>query len=93
MFSFNLSDELKIKIRKLIKKDKKKVQIINKKIKQIINNNNYTIDRYKNLKYGLKDFKRVHINKSFVLIFKVDKKNNFILFEDFDHHDNIYKTK
>ena len=90
MFDFDLSDELKIKIRKLVKKDKKKVEIINKKIKEIINNDNLTIERYKNLRYNLKEFKRVHIDNHFVLTFKVDKEKNFILFEDFEHHDNVY---
>jgi len=90
LFNFDLTDELKIKIRKLLKKDKKKVEIINKKIKEIINSDNNTIERYKNLKHDLKNFRRVHIDKHFVLIFKVDKENNFILFEDFDHHDKIY---
>ena len=90
MFDFNISDELKLKIRKLIKKDKKKVQIINKKIKEVINKDLDSINHYKNLKYGLREFKRVHIDKHFVLIFKVDYENNFILFADFDHHDNVY---
>ena len=90
MFSFDLSDELKIKITKLLKKDKKKVEIINKKIKEIINNDAETIKRYKNLRNDLSDFKRVHIDRSFVLTFKVDIKKNFILFADFDHHDKVY---
>jgi YafQ family addiction module toxin component len=91
MFDFNLTDELKFKIRKLSKKDKKKVEIINKKIKQIISSDLVSIDHYKNLRGNLKEFKRVHIDNSFVLIFKVDLKSNFILFVDFDHHDRIYK--
>ena len=90
MFDFDLSDELKIKIRKILKKDKEKVEIINKKIKEVVNNDSNSIERYKNLRHELKNFKRVHIDKQFVLIFKVDKENNFILFEDFDHHDKIY---
>lgn len=90
MFDFEISDELKSKIRKLLTKDKKKVEIINKKIKEIINNDSEGVDRYKNLRYGLKEFKRVHIDKHFVLTFKVDKNSNFILFVDFDHHDNVY---
>jgi len=90
MFDFDISDELKLKIRKLVKKDKNKVNIINKKIREIINNDDISIDRYKHLKYDLKHFKRVHIDKHFILTFKVDKENNFILFSDFDHHDNIY---
>lgn len=91
MFRFNLSDRLKFKTKKLAKKDKKKVLIINKKIKEIINCNEDSINHYKNLKYNLKEFKRVHIDKHFVLTFKVDIKNNFILFFDFDHHENIYR--
>jgi len=90
MFDFNLSDELKIKIRKLTKKEKKKAEIINKKIKEIINNDKNSIKRYKNLRYNLKDYKRVHIDRHFVLTFKVDIEKNFILFVDFDHHNNIY---
>lgn len=80
MFSFDLTDELKLKIKKLLTKDKKKVEIINKKIKEIINNDSETIKRYKNLKYDLSELKRVNIDKLFVLIFKVD----------FDHHDTVY---
>jgi len=89
MFDFDLSDELKIKIKKLSQKDKKRVEVINKKIKEIINNNINSIDRYKNLRYDLKDYKRVHLGH-FVLTFKVYKDKNFILFEDFEHHDNVY---
>lgn len=90
MFDFDLSDELKIKIRKLVKRDHKKVEIINKKIKEIITNDNNTIDRYKNLRHDLSDKKRVHIDTHFVLTFKIYKQENFILFIDFDHHDNVY---
>lgn len=90
MFEFDLSDELQFKLDKLLKKDKKKVEIINKKIREIINNDITTIDRYKNLRYNLSEYKRVHIDKHFVLIFKVNKKENLILFADVDHHDNIY---
>jgi len=90
MFNFDVSDELKIKIIKLLKKDPKKVEIINKKIKEIINNDTETINRYKNLRYNLKQFKRVHIDRHFVLTFKIEVERNFILFVDFDHHDNIY---
>jgi mRNA interferase RelE/StbE/toxin YoeB len=91
MFDFDLSDELKFIIKKLKKKDPKKVKIIYKKINQIISCDSETINHYKNLKYGLKKYKRVHIDGSFVLTFKVDIKNNFILFVDFTHHDGVYR--
>ena len=93
MFDFDITNELKLKIRKLCKKDKRKSEIINKKIKEIIKNTPETIVRYKNLRYDLKNHKRVHIDKHFVLTFKVNNKENFILFIDFDHHDRVYKRK
>ena len=93
MFDFNLTDELKSILEKLAKKDKKRTEIINKKIRQIINSDSISVQHYKNLKYDLKDFKAVHINSSFVLVFKVDIYKKFILFVDFDHHDRIYKKK
>ena len=93
MFDFNLTDELNLIIEKLGKKDKKSSEIINKKIKQIINSDFVSIQHYKNLRHDLKEFKAVHIDSSFVLIFKVDIAKNFILFADFDHHDKIYKKK
>ena len=90
VFDFDLTDELKVKISKLIKKDKKKVEIINKKIKEVVNSDDDSIGHYKNLRYDLKEFKRVHIDKHFVLTFKVDMVKKFILFVDFDHHDRAY---
>ena len=93
MFDFDFTDELKLIIKKLVKKDKKKVEIINKKVKEIINSNNDSINYYKNLRHELSGYKRVHINRNFVLVFKVDLSSNFILFVDFDHHDNVYKKK
>lgn len=90
MFDFDLSDKLKIIIKKLAKKDKKKVEIINKKIREVINCDKDSINHYKNLRHDLKEFKRVHIDNSFVMTFKVDLANNFILFVDFEHHDKIY---
>ena len=68
MFDFDLSDELKIKIRKLTKRDNVKVEIINKKIKEIINCDGNSIQHYKNLRYNLKEYKRVHIDKHFVFL-------------------------
>lgn len=90
MFNFDLTDELKLIIKKLAKKDKKKTIIINKKIKEIISCDKDSIQHYKNLRHDLKEYKRVHIDRQFVLVFKVEISNNFILFVDFDHHDKIY---
>jgi len=73
---------------KLQKKDKPLYESLFNKIEEIIISAD--IEHYKNLRYGLKEFKRTHVGH-FVLVFKFDKINNLILFSDFDHHDNIYK--
>ncbi|MBI5035940.1 addiction module toxin RelE [Candidatus Micrarchaeota archaeon] len=89
--AYDFTDKLKDIIQKLQKKDPKRTEIIYKKINQIITSDEATIEHYKNLRHDLKDKKRVHINGSFVLTFKYEKSRKFILFLDFDHHDNIYK--
>jgi len=89
MYEFEIEEKLHQQLKKLFKKDKKRYEIIWKKINEVINNSN--IDHYKNLKFPMNEFKRVHIDKSFVLIFKYDKINDKIKFYDLDHHDKIYK--
>jgi mRNA-degrading endonuclease RelE of RelBE toxin-antitoxin system len=92
-FDYDFSDELEETLTKLFKKNKKMYEAILKKAEEVSFRDETTIDFYKNLKYDLKEFKRVHILKSFVLMFKVFKEKNFILFDRFDHHDNIYKKR
>lgn len=88
MREFEIKPFLYKKLIKIFKKDKRKYDIIMKKIKEIINS--YDIEHYKNLQYNLKDSKRVHIG-CFVLVFNFNKSKNFISFEDYDHHDHIYR--
>jgi len=87
----DFSKELKLKLIKLFKKDKNRYYKLIKKIEQIINSDETTIEHYKNLKHDLHGQKRVHIDKSFVLTFSYSKEKNFILFLNFDHHDEIYE--
>ncbi len=91
MFDFDISDELKVLLRKLSKKNKVRAEILRNKIKEIVANNTLSIDRYKNCKYDLKDFKGVHIDKSFVLLFRVYKQENIVYFWKLKHHDEAYK--
>jgi len=72
---------------KLGKKNPKQLEIIYKKIKEIVQNPH----RYKNLRAPLNNWKRIHIDKHFVLAFSIDEKNKIIILEDYDHHDNVYK--
>lgn len=88
MYNYEIKPSLKDILKKLSKKDKKLYERILIKINEIINS--YNIEAYKNLRHNLKDFKRVHLG-SFVLIFKFEKSSNKIIFENFGHHDKIYK--
>jgi len=60
MFNFDLTDELKFIIRKLCKKDRKRVEIINKKIRQIINCDSVSIQHYKNLRHDFDHHDKVY---------------------------------
>ena len=55
------------------------------KVDEVVNSPD--LDHYKNLRYNMKDSKRVHIGH-FVLVFR--SVGNKVYFDDFDHHDNIY---
>ena len=77
-------------LQKISKKDKKAYESILSKIQEIISCSD--IDHYKNLRYNMKDSKRVHIGH-FVLVFSYDKNKDFVYFEDYEHHDNIYMKK
>ena len=86
MYEFFIEEKLKRKLKKLYKKDKILYNATIKKIKEILNCKN--LNHYKNLKNPLQKFKRVHIKKSFVLLFKI--KHNKIIFYALKHHDSIY---
>jgi len=90
MYLYRIQPNLQKILLKLFKKDKKTRERVLKKIEEIINSGD--VEHYKNLRHDLKDFKRVQIGEN-VLVFKFDKTNNTIVFEDFDHHDNIYRKR
>jgi len=89
-FNIVISDVLKKKLMMLKRKDKTTYSSVEKKIYQIASCDNTTIERFKNLRGNLSNFKRVHIG-SFVLIFRIE--NDTIIFEEFDHQDSIYKKE
>ena len=86
---YEIKPSLKKILKKVLKKDKGFYEQVLTKIAEVVNSSD--VEHYKNLRYSLKDFKRVHIG-SFVLVFKFDKKNKIIYFEDLQHHDTIYKN-
>jgi len=89
MRKFLIEKKLEKIMVKLEKKNQALYDQLKKKINEIIQVSE--IDHYKNLRYDLKEFKRAHVG-SFVLVFKYNKQKNFVYFDDFDHHDNVYKV-
>ena len=83
MHNWKTSEYLKEIMNKLSKKDKSFYEQLLKKIEEIINYSD--IEHYKNLRYDMKDCKRVHIGH-FVLVFKYDKLNDFVFFRQFFHN-------
>jgi YafQ family addiction module toxin component len=88
MYNIQVSDKLKNILSKLSKKDKALYDQVFKKINDIMSSDD--IEHYKNLRHNMNNSKRVHIGH-FVLVFQYNEENNEILFDDFDHHDNIYQ--
>ena len=86
MYSLSIRPDLDKGLGKLLKKNRKKYDIIMRKVAQIIENPQH----YKNLRSPLQHWKRVHIDKHFVLTFSVDESTKMVTLEDYDHHDNIY---
>jgi len=87
MYSDFYSEEIVKKLVKIKKKDPKHYEIIRKKMDDILRNPQ---NKYKFLHYDLKGINRVHIGH-FVLIFRIDHQNETVFFEDYDHHDKIYR--
>ncbi|MDF1557523.1 MAG: type II toxin-antitoxin system mRNA interferase toxin, RelE/StbE family [ANME-2 cluster archaeon] len=87
MYKLKIKPDLEKTLKKLAKKNRKQVEIILKKIDEILENPL----RYNNLRAPLNDWKRIHVDKHFVLIFSVDEESKSVTLEDYDHHGNIYK--
>lgn len=86
-FKDDYSEHLTRILKKLKKKNPKQYGIICKKRDEVLHNPT----RYKNLRYDMSDRKRIHIDKHFVLVFKIDLNDKVVKFLDYDHHDRIYK--
>jgi len=87
MYRLRISNKLVEKFHKMEKKNKKQLETINKKVLEIRENPH----KFKSLSNIMKGFRRVHIDKSFVLIYSVDEQAKTVILEDYDHHDRIYR--
>lgn len=86
MYELETGTKINEKFKKLEKKNPKQLEIIFKKIKQILDNPYH----FKPLRGDMKGARRVHIGKSFVLTYEIDEKKKIITLLDYEHHDKIY---
>jgi YafQ family addiction module toxin component len=86
MYTLHTRPHLDKIFRQLEKKNPKQLEIIFNKVEELV----LDPHRYKNLRWPLNHWKRVHIDKHFVLTFSIDEKTKTITLEDYNHHDKIY---
>ena len=87
MYSIYYKSHIDKIFRTLSKKNPKQLEIIYKKMEEIVEDPH----RYKNLRVPLNNWKRVHIDRHFILTFSIDEKAKIVILEDYEHHDKIYK--
>ena len=85
-YALDISAEADKKFKKLQPKNKKQLEIIEKKVAQILQNPYH----FKPLRGDMHGARRVHIDKSFVLLYEIDEKQKVVRILDYDHHDKIY---
>ena len=87
MYKLAIKENLDKKFKKLQKKDKEMLRLIERKVQDILEDPY----RFKPLRKPLQNKRRVHIGGAFVLIYEVNEKEKMVTLFDFDHHDNVYK--
>ena len=91
MYGIQRTKDFKKQLKKV--KDKQSQNNIKSKIKEIAITVESNPDYYKNLKKPMQEYKRTHVNNSFVLIFRIDEENKKLIFFDYAHHDGAYQIK
>ena len=71
---------------RLAKRNRKQLEIILKKLQEVRRNPTH----YKPLRGDLRGAYRVHIDKSFVLVYEIDERRKIVRVLDYGHHDEVY---
>jgi YafQ family addiction module toxin component len=86
MYLISVREHVEKAFERLAKKNPKQLEIIKNKLAEIVENPH----RYKPLRQPMQNKRRIHVDKSFVLIYSIDESSKTIVLEEYDHHDNIY---
>lgn len=87
MYEIEIKPSCQKEIEKSCKKNPVLRDALEKKINEIVQNP----EHYKPLRYDSAGERRVHLLKSFVLIFTIHEEKNIVEFLFFGHHDEAYK--
>jgi YafQ family addiction module toxin component len=85
-YNLEINDHLYKIFKKMEKKDRQTLGIINRKLKEILEDPH----RYKPLRAPMQHMRRVHVAGSFVLIFSINESGKTVILRDFAHHDEAY---
>ena len=85
MYLLDFSDEIKEKVNKLAP-NKNQKEAISKKIKQIL----VMPYHFKPLRGDMHNRRRVHVNTSFVIVYKIIEDIKTIKIVNYEHHDKVY---
>lgn len=88
MYRLAIKEGLDKKFKKLQKKNKEMLRLVDRKVQDILADPY----RFKPLKKPLQNKRRVHVGGSFVLVYEANEKEKLVTLMDFDHHDNIYEA-
>ena len=86
MYNLEVEEEVFKAFKKLAKKDRKHLEILNKKIEQILNDP----FQFKPLRHPLEGLRRVHVG-SFVLIYEILENQKTVRVLKYKHHDQAYQ--
>ena len=85
MHSLEIEEEVSKTFKKLLKKDRKQLEAVNKKIQEILADPY----KFKPLKHPLAGLRRVHVG-SFIIIYRVLKNPPTVQILKYKHHDEAY---
>ena len=93
MFSYDITDNLRKKLKVLGKKDKILARTFKRKLLEVISRDEKSINSYKNLRSPLHEYKRIHLADNYILIFSVDTRKKHVVFIDITHRDKAYTAR
>jgi YafQ family addiction module toxin component len=86
-YKLELREHIAKTFKKLEKKDRRQLMAVRKKLEEILEDP----ERFKPLHPPMQGLRRVHIMKSFVLTYSIDRGTHTVIVEDYAHHDEVYE--